>query len=126
MKRLIKPISFLLAVFVLAASFGISITNHVCLVKESSPCIEDESCCDGCHDSQIDSPACCEVKCVYVKASFISSVKQLSQQIFTPAISLSLSKTFFSPDLSFDRNRILTPPLLYNRTILLSSSKLSV
>jgi hypothetical protein len=127
MKPLIKPLSALMAVLVLAASFGISVTNHICLDHEVSVCFEDESCCSEYHDSEIESPGCCKVESVYVKANFISSFEQPCQKIFAQNFMTSFPFVSIFIDNSIGGRRCFIPPHLFsNRTILLSTSKLTV
>lgn len=128
MKSFRKSFAILLAAFVMMASVGISITNHICLTNNIASCSADESCCSQYHQANLKSSECCLVKSVYIKANFVSSDEQQIQKLI-PEVSDYFLISFSSLSASTGKIKCSShspPPERSNRSILLSTSKLSV
>jgi len=128
MRILKKTISVFIAALILCTSVGISYSRHFCTAKKFSVCEKGDSCCKKNHTSGIQSAQCCFVKIYYLKANFVSFGEENSNKFFAMHPCL-FSVVFFRNDQQKvnKEKRCNPPPLIKDsRTILLSSSKLSV
>jgi len=130
MKNLKKTLSFSLVVILLMTTTGFSFSQHECRASKKISCSKSGNCCRK-HDTINPKPSkCCTVKSFYLKAN-ITATHEVTNQNFS-LISLPLlsfieipfpAASVFSTTCYFGK----APPLFKgNRSILLSTSKLSV